>query len=224
MTATFDRLWAVFSAGGWVMWPLLALSLISITLIVERLFFWLATHGSSRGPWLTRLGTALRAGDFAKVRALCSTAAGEKPKGGGGVYADFTSSLLDHIPETTTADEDSDAAAQQAVEDVRPRIERFSITLSTIVTLAPMLGILGTVVGIIDSFRLLGGGISRAIEPAEVSRGIAVALYTTAFGLIVAIVTFFPYMVFRAQADRCLSRLETLAASASQGLRRRKSN
>jgi biopolymer transport protein ExbB len=85
--------------------------------------------------------------------------------------------------------------------------------LSTIITAAPMLGILGTVVGIIQSFGLLGS-VDTVADPSAVAGGIAQALYTTAFGLIVALVTLFPYAIFRSLADKAFARLETLAAIA----------
>ena len=75
----------------------------------------------------------------------------------------------------------SDAVAMEAVELQRPRIDRFMVALSTIITAAPLLGILGTVLGIIQSFRLLGEQ-SVLTDPSDVAGGIAAALLTTALG------------------------------------------
>ena len=111
----------------------------------------------------------------------------------------------------------SDAVAMEAVEMQRPRIDRFMVALSTIITAAPLLGILGTVVGIIQSFRLLGEQAALS-DPTDVAGGIAAALITTAFGLIIALVTLFPYMLFRSWSSRAIGRLETLIAAAQQGL------
>ena len=86
-------------------------------------------------------------------------------------------------------------------------------TLSTIITAAPMLGILGTVLGIIASFEILGADPS-ATDPSQVSLGIAEALITTATGLVIALVALFPYNAFRTQLDATLSRLELLASAA----------
>src|SRR5690606_10220492 len=116
----------------------------------------------------------------------------------------------------------SEVAAREAIEIVRPAIERFSATLSTIITAAPMLGILGTVTGIIRSFAAVGAqaaagaGAGEATDPTLVADGIAQALYTTAFGLLIAIVTLFPYVIFRARIDRALGRLELLAAAGME--------
>jgi biopolymer transport protein ExbB len=111
----------------------------------------------------------------------------------------------------------SDAVAMEAVESQRPRIDRFMVALSTIITAAPLLGILGTVLGIIQSFRLLG---EQAVltDPSDVAGGIAAALLTTALGLIIALVTLFPYMLFKGWSSRAIGRIDALIAAAQQGL------
>jgi biopolymer transport protein ExbB len=111
----------------------------------------------------------------------------------------------------------SDAVALEAVESQRPRIDRFMVALSTIITAAPLLGILGTVLGIIQSFRLLG---EQAVltDPSDVAGGIAAALLTTALGLIIALVTLFPYMLFKGWSSRAIGRIDALIAAAQQGL------
>ena len=111
----------------------------------------------------------------------------------------------------------TDALVVDVVESQRPRLERFMPTLSTIITAAPMLGILGTVLGIISSFEVIGQAGSAG-DPSLVSQGIAEALLTTAAGLIVALLVLIPYNLFRSQVDRTLGRIETLVA-AIQGPR-----
>ena len=110
----------------------------------------------------------------------------------------------------------TEAVAVEVVEAQRPRLDRFMVSLSTIVTAAPLLGILGTVIGIIQSFRLLGEQTTLT-DPRDVSAGIAAALLTTALGLLVALITLFPYMIFRSHVDRALGRLESVIAAAQQG-------
>jgi len=206
-TPITSTLQTVFESGGWVMWPLLALSVLSVGLSVERILFWSVTHRPGRRRWLASLGAALRRGDASSVRAVCAR--------DGSVYSAVAQGLMDR--------EHIDAALVEFVEQERPRIERFSGVLSTIVTAAPLLGILGTVTGIIESFRLLGAGGAGAApvtDPSAVASGIAEALITTAFGLVVALVTLFPYVAFRASINRCLGRIEALGASAIEGRNR----
>ena len=94
-------------------------------------------------------------------------------------------------------------------------------TLSTIITAALMLGILGTVTGLIHSFRILAEE-SGVTDPREVSPAIGEALLTTAVGLGVSIVVLFVYNAFRAQVDRPLSRFEVLAEAARRNSRSEK--
>lgn len=185
--------------GGWVMWPLLGLSLIGVTLAFERCWFWLRTNPPGRAAWLGRLGRLLRRGDNHGAQAMIES--------NHTVYGRVAAQLLEV--------QMSEAAVTEAIESQRPRLERFMPTLSTIITAAPMIGILGTVFGIISSFRILSDSMT-ATDPRAVSQGIAEALLTTAAGLAVAIVVLFPYNAFRAQIDRTLGRLEALVAAADQ--------
>ncbi len=178
------------------MWPLLALSLISVALIIERAVFWLSVHRRGREQWLGDLSDRLRAGDEAGARAIVS--------GDRSVYAAVGSAILASPPH--------DGLAIEMVERFRRSFERFGVTLSTVITAAPLLGILGTVTGIIQSFELLGETRNLA-DIESIASGIAQALVTTAFGLVVALIALFPYMIFRAQADRVVGAIERLSAA-----------
>jgi len=144
--------------------------------------------------------TRLRNADEDGVRSM--------DRAGDNLYADVAGGLLDEGTD--------DAHALAVVENQRPRLERFSVLMSAIITGAPMFGILGTVLGIIDSFGVLGGEDTLA-DPRLVSNGISEALIATATGLVVALVTLFPYMAFKAQSDRAMGRLEALIAAAKTG-------
>ena len=195
-----DSFTELMRRGGWVMWPLLMLSLVGMTLAIERCWFWLRTNPPGRSGWLRRLNRLLGNGDISGARVLLEA--------NRSVYGRVADHLLDKGA--------SEAVAAESIEAQRPHLERFMPTLSTIITAAPMLGILGTVVGIISSFRILSDSTS-ATDPRAVSQGIAEALITTAAGLVVAIVVLFPYNAFRAQIDRTLGRFEVLVAAANRG-------
>lgn len=179
------------------MWPLLGLSVIAVALLLERGAFFLRTNGPARLGRVQTMAKRLRAGD----RAGASQIADADPT----VYGDTVRRLLD--------EKLTEAAATDALEAQRRRLERFLPILSTIITAAPMLGILGTVLGIISSFEVLGDQ-STTRDPSLVGQGIAEALITTAAGLVVALITLLPYNLIRAQVDRTLSRLESLVAAA----------
>lgn len=186
--------------GGYVMVPLFILSIISVALILERCWFWLLVGGRGSMRRIEKLNSVLRHGDNVKAK--------EMVKRDSSPYGLVAKQLLE--------DGTSDAVAIEAVELQRPRIDRYMVALSTIITAAPLLGILGTVFGIIQSFRLLG---EQAIltDPSDVAGGIAAALLTTALGLIVALITLFPYMLFRGWSSRAIGRLESIIAAAQQG-------
>ena len=190
--------------GGIAMWPLLLLSITSLTLLLERGWYFIRINRPGQVRQAARLGELLRQGEHEGAGRLARQSEA-------GLYGRFVCDLL---PPATAGGGATEAAALEAIERHRRRVERFMPTLSTIITAAPMLGILGTVLGIITSFELLGPA-TQATDPRQVSEGIAEALLTTAAGLAVAVVTLFPYNAFRAQVQRTLGRLEALAAAAT---------
>lgn len=203
---SFDAMIALFKAGGWVMYPLAVLSVVSVALTFERALFWMRTHGGSRAArTIERVTREVRRGDL----SAASAAAGRDR----GVYGRYALALLDEARgrDGEPGPVDESFALEQA-EGLRPMIERWATTQATIITAAPMLGILGTVTGIIRSFHLLSAD-QIVTDPSAIAGGIAEALFTTAFGLIVALVTLFPHALFRSHSERCLSRLEVIAAS-----------
>lgn len=212
MNAALDLARRWLEVGGWVMIPLGAVSVLALAIVLERAVFWLRLRGlSRRGRGVTPLAQALREGASARV----ADAAAER--------ADPYARLARALAHAGRRGPVGEALAREAIESQRAVIERFQGTLSIIITAAPMLGILGTVTGIIASFEVIGGigvggGQSPAqADPALVAAGIARALYTTAFGLSIAVATLFPYAIFRQLADRALTRLELLGASAMEG-------
>ncbi len=204
MADAIATLRSVFIAGGWVMYPLLAMSFIAVALAAERALFWTGLHSRRRRKAIEALTAKARTGDLRGAGALAEQ--------DGSLYGRAAAALLD------TASVGSPAAveahAYELIESSRRQIDRFAALMSAIITAAPMLGILGTVTGIIRSFRLLGVESSTP-DPAGGAGGIAEALYTTAFGLIIALITLFPHVLARAQASRCVGRLEALGAAAA---------
>ncbi len=192
-----DNFWLLMHRGGVVMWPLLALSLVAMTLVFERVWFWSKTNRRRSLEGAAEMARLLRGGRHEAARELA--------RGDDTVYGRVVSALLDE-PVV------SEASAVGVVEAHRGGLERFMPTLSTIITAAPMLGILGTVSGIISSFQILSDS-SMATDPRDVGQGIAEALLTTAAGLVVAIIILFPYNAFRAQLDRTLGRIESLVVA-----------
>lgn len=202
MEALFSAIRHWFDVGGWVMLPLALVSLLGLTVVFERALFWARLTGPAVRDRTSKLAAKLRQGDFASVTK--STAERRDP------YSRLARDLAEDVSEPI-----GEAQAREAIEAQRYAVERFQGTLSIIITAAPMLGILGTVTGIITSFAAIGQAGDS--DPRLVAGGIAQALYTTAFGLAIAVAALFPYAIFKGLADRALTRLELLAASAMEG-------
>ncbi len=182
-------------AGGWVMYPLMFLSVLSLTLIFERLIFWVFS-AQRRGT--RRLARYLKLFDSGSIDQARDEIAKDRTLEGELVRLSLSSQR------------NNEAILIGYIESLRPSIERFAAILGAIIAAAPLLGILGTVTGIIRSFDLLGDAAAVS-DPSVVAGGIAEALYTTAFGLTIALVTLFPHVYFKSRAERSLGRLETLA-------------
>lgn len=191
----------IMERGGPVMWPLLIVSIVALAVTIERTWFWFNLHTGRESRRYRQLLNAFRNGDRSRAESIL--------RNPGSVYDRLARRMLEDGPD--------DATALEEIDNLRTRTERFSSVLSTIVTASPMLGILGTVTGIIQSFELLGGNQS-IIDPNDVSGGIAEALITTAGGLVIALMALFPYMIFRTQSDRALNRFEAMVTAAKQGL------
>ena len=187
----------IFNNGGPVMVPLLLCSLLSLTVIIERMIFWTMVGMRANQQLVNAVMELCRAGDWEGVR---QTASGSKSY----VIRILISGILHREYSMVKAME---AAAADEITHMR----RYMGVLDTIITVAPLLGIFGTVIGIIGSFDMLGsGGIDH---PEAVTKGIAQALITTASGLGIAILTVFPFNYFNARIERAARFIEKYATS-----------
>lgn len=198
-----------FVKGGPVMYPLLACSLLSVAVAVERALFWLTVDIRRNEPLAEQVLELYQAGDLEAIRERIQGTSNR-------IVAMLTAGILHRDFRMSQAMEWS------AMEDLK-RMRRFMPVLDTLITVSPMLGILGTVTGIISSFEMLG---STGIEhPQAVTSGIAEALITTAAGLVIAIFTVLPYNWFTAKIDNATLALESYATRLEivhESLQRRK--
>ena len=193
-SGTLAALRNVFDRGGFAMWLLLACSLVAVTIAVERLLVLgrarrgLALGGAAVDEVLT-LSMAARF-DEAETRARGAPGMACRVLAEGLRHRDL--GLHDSLEEAASAELD--------------RLRRGLAVLDTIITLAPLLGILGTVTGIIRSFHVLG--LNDTVDPTVISGGIAEALLTTAGGLAVAIAALIPFNFFVTRVRRHARTLE----------------
>jgi len=183
---------ALLERGGPVMYPLIGLSLLSVTIIVERILFWLRTDRGRDRALVAKILKFVEEGEP-------ETAACFGPGSRDFIARTLLNGLRHRFYSLTLALE------TQAMIELK-RMKRNLVILDTIITAAPLFGILGTVTGIIGAFDALG--VSGNVDPKAVSAGIAEALITTAYGLVVALVTLFPYNYFSSRCDDAVEELE----------------
>ncbi|MCJ7596463.1 MAG: MotA/TolQ/ExbB proton channel family protein [Desulfobacterales bacterium] len=187
----------IFLKGGPVMYPLLLCSILSLTVIIERIFFWIREDVRRNQPLVDGVLELCRRGDWDAVR---ERVAGSK---------DFIIRIL--VSGILHREFSMGRAMETAASDEIKRMRRYLGVLDTMITVAPLLGIFGTVIGIITSFEVLGaGGIEH---PQAVTAGIAQALITTAAGLGIAILSVFPYNYFYSRVEDAAITIEKYATS-----------
>ncbi|MBD2440419.1 MotA/TolQ/ExbB proton channel family protein [Nostoc sp. FACHB-110] len=181
----------LFAAGGVVMWPLLGFSLLAVALIIERILFWVKIHNRQNRVVkevlkLYRLDNVVGALDMLQQNP-------DLP-----IARIFLAALELEQP---TPEEFRLALESEAQAEI-PLLKRFQNIFETIIGLAPLLGLLGTVLGLIASFASLNIGDVGGTQTAGVTAGISEALVSTASGLVVAIFTLLFANTFRGLYQR----------------------
>lgn len=189
-------MFSIIQAAGWPIWFLLAASVIAVALIIER-------------------AATLRRKRIVPPGLLQSTIAEYRKSG---VSEDLLARLEAHSPlgrvfaaglrNDTASREVMKEAIEEAGRGVAHELERFLTTLGTIASISPLLGLFGTVVGMIEIF---GSATGAGNNPQQLAHGISVALYNTGFGLIIAIPAMIAYRHFRAFVDSCVIEMEQQA-------------
>jgi biopolymer transport protein ExbB len=200
----------LFTDGGIVMWPLLGFSVLAVALIIERVRFWLRVNSRQSRVIaevlkLYRLDNVVGAIDKLRQNA-------DLP-----LSRVFLAALELEEP---TPEEFRLALESEAQAEI-PILKRFQNLFDTIIGLAPLLGLLGTVLGLITSFASLDIGDVGGTQTAKVTDGISEALVSTAAGLIVAIFTLFFANSFRGLYGRQMALFQEYGGQLELLYRRR---
>lgn len=185
----------IFEKGGPIMWPLLVASILALGTVIERLLF-LATEKKRRDQKaLDTFFTTVKHGDL------------------DGAARQGESSKFYVVRALTYALEHRESSLGNALDYAKAReMKRFTRgipVLDTVITLAPLLGLLGTVTGMMGSFSIIGGDLS---SPGAITGGIAEALIATAFGLGIAITSLLPFNFLNSRMDEAQHELDSAAS------------
>ena len=194
-------MFSIIQAAGWPIWPLVACSILALAIVIER-FLSLKTSKIAPPKLLDEALTVSRMG-LPSVDVVTQL---EQNSAMGEVLASGFRALNSN-PRCSEAD--LRATMEGTGRVVAHRLERYLSALATIASAAPLMGLFGTVVGMIEIFgsQSPAGGATGG-NPAQLAHGISVALYNTAFGLIVAIPSLIFWRYFRARVDAYLLTLE----------------
>lgn len=166
----------IFIKGGPIMWPMLLASVVALAVVIERVLFLLNEQRKRSPKTVAQFFTDVGRGDLdGAIRAA---------EGSKDAIANTLAYALSH------RDQSLGHALTYAETRTLKRYRRGIAVLDTVITLAPLLGLLGTVTGMMGSFAVIGGDLS---SPGAITGGIAEALIATAFGLVIAIVCLLPF-------------------------------
>ena len=192
---------SIIQAAGWPIWPLIACSILALALIIER-FIALKTARVAPPKLLDEAMTVSSKGvpgPDVVAQLAQNSALGEV----------LASGLRTLNSEPQATEEDVRASMESTGRAVAHRLEKYLNALATIASAAPLLGLFGTVIGMIEIFGSQGGGNTMSGgNPAQLAHGISIALYNTAFGLIIAIPTLIFWRYFRSRVDDYLLNME----------------
>jgi biopolymer transport protein ExbB len=185
-----------FQKGGPIMWPILIVSIIAVAVVLERAFWWTGRWMRRDPKRIEKVFTAIETGDVTEASRLS--------RGSRDPVLRMMWNGLNHQHASLQG------ALQVAAGIEIKRAGRFLVVMDTLVTLAPLLGLLGTITGLIRSFSFLG---NEELAVQAVTGGIAEALIATACGLGIAIFSLIPFNFFTSRVSNLEFELQTAATN-----------
>jgi biopolymer transport protein ExbB len=185
-----------FRKGGPIMWPILIVSIIALTVVIERIIWWSGRWFRRDPKRIEKVFTAIEVNDVAEASRLSR---------------DSRDPVLRMMWNGLNHQHASLQGALQVAAGIEiKRAGRFLVVMDTLVTLAPLLGLLGTITGLIRSFSFLG---NEELAVQAVTGGIAEALIATACGLGIAIFALVPFNFFTSRVSNLEFELQTAATN-----------
>jgi len=193
-------MWEIISQGGVCIYPLIACSIISLAVIIER-FISLCRARRLYSEFINGFNRRLNENDMAEVIKYCQKISTPLAP----IYESGLTAHLAHQDENHIRQ-----AMQEKAQSELPVLDKNLKVLSVIAHISPLLGFLGTVTGMIKAFQKVEelSGRGEAVGPGHLAGGIWEALITTAVGLVIAIPTYLAHSYFTAQVDKLTSQME----------------
>ena len=195
-------MFSIIQAAGWPIWPLLACSVAALALIIERLISLQPARVAP--PQLLEEALAVSRQGLPPAEVIDQLAQNS-------ALGEVLASGLRAAAPRDADEADIRAAMENTGRAAAHQLERYLSALGTIASAAPLLGLLGTVIGMIEIFGSQAPGAAGGGNPAQLAHGISIALYNTAFGLIVAIPALIFWRFFRTRVDAYVLTLELAA-------------
>ena len=184
-------MYSILLSAGWPIWPLVLISIIGLAIVIERAWYLRQIHIFPKDSLETIFGLA---------NAISQQKTVSEPE----IWAVSQLSPVGSLFACILREKASGSSADSALEELQAcaqsswlRLDRYLGVLATIATVAPLLGLFGTVVGMIEIFGSQGVG-----SPQQLAHGISIALYNTAFGLLIAIPALAAWRGLRAMANQ----------------------
>jgi len=204
----------LFLQGGFFMWPILIVGLMAAFVAIERFMAYRSRFGGDARSLFNQVKKYLSARDGKRALEICQQS--NTPLG------KVLAAGLNHIHQPI---EDVETAMESEALLWVPQISARTVYLSLLANVATLLGLLGTVAGLIISFSSVGqSGLSGAERGEVLGSGIAVAMYTTAFGLIVAIPAMIVYQILSNQANQLIDEIQHYATELKKLIQRMRSD
>jgi len=188
-----NPLLSIIQAAGWPIWPLILCSVVALAIVIERLYHLRRTLVAPPTLLEEVIGVSRNALPAAGVVNKLA----ENSVLGGVLAAGLRSVAAEPRISEAALRQVFESAGRTAVH----QLERYLNTLGTIAAAAPLLGLFGTVVGMIEIFGSQAPTAGGGTNPQQLAHGISVALYNTAFGLMIAIPSLMMYRYFRGRVD-----------------------
>lgn len=185
-----------FIKGGPIMWPILVCTLVGVMVVIERMIWWLREKSKREPEKIEKVFASIETGDLKQASQLARSS------------QDPVLRMIWHGLNHYHASMEGALAVASGIEV--QRASRFLPVMDTIITLGPLLGLLGTVTGIMASFNAVS---DKGLDPGAVSAGIGEALIATSVGLAIAMLVLIPYNFLQSRVEKLKFELDTAATN-----------